>query len=161
MEVQTLSGRHVLFALLAFFGVIFAANSAFVYLAVSSFPGEHEEKSYLQGLHYNERLDRRAEQNALGWSASIVRAELQDDVLIIEMVFTDGDGRALSDLEIKGTLSRSVDDESDTSLTFAPLGNGRYRAEAVNASFGLWRFFALARSKSESVFELDTKIVVQ
>lgn len=158
---QALSGRHVLLALIAFFGTVFIANFAFIYLAVNSFPGEHEEKSYLQGLRYNERLDQRAQQEALGWTASISRAELDDAKLVIEIDYSDDAGLGLSRLEVSGSLSRPVDDDLDQVLVFESIGAGRYRAYVEGTGFGVWRLVAVAETADGVQFELDTQIVVQ
>ena len=49
-----LKGWHVLLMLVGFFGFMFVVNGIFLWAAITSFPGEDEQKSYMQGLHYNE-----------------------------------------------------------------------------------------------------------
>ena len=72
-----LTGVHVLTAILAFFAVIIFVNAIFLTLALRSYPGEHEAKSYMQGLNYNERLAARERQAALGWTMEIAEARLE------------------------------------------------------------------------------------
>jgi len=59
-----IEGRHVLMALIGFFGVMFLVNGIFVYFAVATFSGGDTSDPYRKGLHYNETLqaaDRQAE----------------------------------------------------------------------------------------------------
>ena len=48
--------KYILFAFLAFFGVIFVLDGIFVYTAISTQTGVIAEKAYEKGLNYNETL---------------------------------------------------------------------------------------------------------
>lgn len=50
------TGRIVLWALLAFFGVLASVNAFFVYTAVTTNTGVVTENAYEKGLRYNEIL---------------------------------------------------------------------------------------------------------
>ena len=50
-----LTGWHVLWIMLGFFGLMFTVNGIFLYHAITSFPGEDVKKSYLQGLEIGKR----------------------------------------------------------------------------------------------------------
>ncbi|MEL7028643.1 MAG: FixH family protein, partial [Pseudomonadota bacterium] len=101
-----LKGWHVLAALLSFFGTVFAVNAVFVTQAVRTFPGEQVEKSYLQGLEYNKVLEERAAQTALGWTASLDRAEIADGGLRLAVRVTDANGAPVPGLQVNGVLRR-------------------------------------------------------
>ena len=49
---RRLTGRGVLLWLFAFFGVTFAVNGAFIYFAVSTFPGVEVASSYKAGQEF-------------------------------------------------------------------------------------------------------------
>ncbi len=66
-----LTGWHVFLLMCIFFGFMFIVNGVFLWAALSSFPGEDEHKSYLQGLHYNNAISARRIQEEQGWSAQI------------------------------------------------------------------------------------------
>ncbi|MHA7872472.1 MAG: FixH family protein [Hyphococcus sp.] len=153
-----LTGRHVLFGMVGFFLVIIAVNAVFLTLAVRSFPGEQEEKSYLQGLNYNERLNARQAQAALGWTVAIERADLADGDGLIVLGFYNRDGRPIYDLDISGSISHPVDDDFDRQVTFEPVGEGRYRAETSPVTPGAWTLEAIAVSRRNETFELTTKL---
>ena len=53
-----ITGRHVLLMLVAFFGAILVANAIFITVALKSFPGESQKKSYVQGIRYKRNIDR-------------------------------------------------------------------------------------------------------
>ncbi|MEO1014405.1 MAG: FixH family protein [Pseudomonadota bacterium] len=159
-----ITGRHVLGALIAFFAVIFIANGIFLTLALRSFPGEHVEKSYLQGLNYNETLARREAQAALGWRVSIEEATLAEDEAVISLRFQDAENVALIGLDLAATLSRPANDQNDQSLEFEPQGGGLYRAIASDVAPGAWVLSVAAYrpyQEEAPAFEFDAKVALQ
>ncbi|MEM9705215.1 MAG: FixH family protein [Pseudomonadota bacterium] len=155
----TIKGWHVLTAMLAFFGTISAVNAVFVTLAIKSFPGEHEEKSYLQGLAFNKTLASRDQQSALGWVSSIDALELSEDgVATITLRFMDSNRSPLVGLSVSGTMSQPVDDNFDQALQFTSLGAGQYQATAANISPGVWRLKTVATEDGLQRFDVDTKV---
>ena len=66
-----LTGRHVLIALVAFFGVMLIANGIFVYFAVATFSGGDTSNAYRKGLDYNETLAAAERQAERGWHSEI------------------------------------------------------------------------------------------
>ncbi len=64
-----ITGWHVLAGMILFFSTIIAVNAVFISLAVQSFPGEDQRRSYVQGLEYNDVIAQRRAQAALGWTA--------------------------------------------------------------------------------------------
>ena len=66
-----LTGRHVLIAILAFFGVIFAVNGVMTYIALDSFSGLATEDAYRKGLRYNEQIAAADAQAAKGWRVDV------------------------------------------------------------------------------------------
>jgi nitrogen fixation protein FixH len=92
MRGRELTGRAVFWIVAGFFAATFAVNTIFVVAAVRSFPGEEEEKSYLQGLAYNDTLARRKAQEALGWRAEAgVTGDGADRRLMVGITSAAGD----------------------------------------------------------------------
>lgn len=129
-----LRGWHVLIMILMFFGVTIGVNATFVTLALSSHPGEDVPRSYVQGLNYNDTLDRRSAQEALGWSA---RVNLADGGLVLAI--DDADGDPVAGLELSGQMIHPADTGSDCDLAFAEARPGIYRSQLVCGSSGDWR----------------------
>ncbi|MFN3959529.1 MAG: FixH family protein [Parvularculaceae bacterium] len=154
-----LSGGHVLGVLLGFFALILAANAAFIYFAVKSYPGEKEQKSYRQGLLYNEVLTERALQAALGWSAAIeeILTEGSDAALIVS--FHAANGRPLEGLVVAGSLQRPASSEGAQEFAFEPIGGGRYRA-VVASPRGAWDLTVVASSAAGDRLQFTNRVVL-
>ncbi|WP_417486992.1 FixH family protein [Maricaulis sp.] len=129
-----LRGWHVLILILLFFGVTIGVNATFVTLALSSHPGEDVPRSYVQGLNYNETLDRRDAQAALGWSARVNLVE-GDLVLAID----DADGVPVTGLDLAARLIHPADTGADCDLDFAEARPGVYRSTLPCGDAGDWR----------------------
>ena len=96
---KELTGKHVLLIVIAIFGVVFAVNGFMVMQAVKTFRGEDTKQSYRQGLAYNETLDMRAQQKALGW-----RAKIDLNARIISLAIEDKSGMPVRGLTVTGLL---------------------------------------------------------
>ena len=120
-----LRGGHVLAGLLLFFAAIIAINVAFAVAAVRTFPGEDEQRSYTQGLHYNDVLAARREQASIGWNA---RSELalgeRGATLVVRL--TDRAGMPINAATVTGTLRWPPNESGDRQLTFVAQGAGVY-----------------------------------
>lgn len=156
-----LNGRHVLAVLVGFFMTVIAANAIFITLAIKSFPGEQEKKSYLQGLAYNERIAEREAQAALGWSARLARSEIVGDEGVIELEFASANGAPVEGLALTGLLARPASRNSDAPLVFEEVEPGRYRATAPEISPGAWRLSAAATSARGEKFRLEKRLLLQ
>ena len=68
---RVITGRMVLFGLIAFFGVVFAVNGTMLALALKTNTGMVANEPYRKGLKYNERIAAEERQQALGWKSEI------------------------------------------------------------------------------------------
>ena len=156
-----INGRFVLVSMIGFFLAIFIANGILITLAVRSFPGEQEEKSYLQGVAYNQTLEARAEQAALGWTAALTDLRRDGQKATIELTFKTASGTPLSSLALSGLLARAVDDDHDRAVEFAAMGGGRYVAEIDGVAPGAWRLQATAAGVSGETFVLEKRLTLK
>jgi nitrogen fixation protein FixH len=129
-----LKGRHVLYIVCGFFGVIFAVNSVFLYVALHTRPGEDAGASYEKGLHYNNTLAEERSQDALGWHHRLKLAS--SSALRLEIL--DAKGTPVSRLSVLGRLGRPASDRSDRVLGFAETGPGVYEAKTDALESGGW-----------------------
>ncbi|MGH1421564.1 MAG: FixH family protein [Hyphomonas sp.] len=155
---RELKGWHVLMWMLGFFGIMFAVNGVFLYQALTSFPGEDVEKSYLQGLNYNDTLNARAAQEALGWTAAI---GVEDGMLIVAI--SDDANVPVSGLNLSGTIHRQSTTKNDMILQFSALGNETYAAPIPGLGQGLWGVDVSAHHEGEEgvVFEATRTLILQ
>lgn len=161
MNEFRINGRFVLLSMIGFFLAIFIANGILITLAVKSFPGEQEKKSYMQGIAYNQTLQARAEQAALGWTAALTDLRRDGQKATIELSFKTASGTPLSGLALTGVLARAVDDDHDHAVEFVPMGAGRYVAEIEGLAPGAWRLHATAAGSAGETFVLEKRLTLK
>ena len=155
-----ITGRHVLFMLIVFFGAIIAANIVFVSIALKSFPGESQEQSYLEGVRFNDTLAARAAQENLGWRAQVTRIERAGEGAVLELRLLGAEGEALSALVIEGDLKRPAHQGEDQPVNFQAIGAGQYRVELSAIAAGVWDLDAVASGAGEESFAFKARIIV-
>src|SRR5664279_2213970 len=106
---RPLTGRSVVVILGLFFGVMFIANGALIYTALSTLHGEEMENSYDASQAYNRQIAAARAQNALGWVADVnTRQEGQGERVVAE--FRDRSGRrSLASTSRRGLSIPSTD----------------------------------------------------
>ena len=129
---KPITGRHVLAAMIAFFGVIIAVNLTMATFAGRSWTGLEVKNSYVASQDYNAKLATAERQRALGWTSSLVRQGGE-----FRFQLTDSAGSGIAGARIEGTLKRPVQESQDVALQFMPVTAGEYRA-AVPARRGVW-----------------------
>jgi nitrogen fixation protein FixH len=132
-----MKGWHALLWFLGFFGFMFVVNGIFLWAAITSFPGEDVEKSYLTGLDYNQELARRTHQEEAGWAAEIGFTP-ETDGLALTTRLLNADGAALPVFATTALLRHPSDRALDRAIDLAPAGGGEYRAPVGALTPGLW-----------------------
>jgi nitrogen fixation protein FixH len=152
-----LTGWHVLWIMLGFFGLMFTVNGIFLYHAITSFPGEDVKKSYLQGLDYNSSLEAKAAQDLLGWSAA---AGVYDENLVFNLV--DATGQPISARLVSVELRHPGSTAYDESLVLESFGSGDYVTNISELSAGRWdaQFQVFDSVGAEVVFRANKRIVI-
>lgn len=154
---RTITGRHVLLAMLGLFGVVIAVNALFVYLALTSFTGVTSAKPYQEGLAYNEVLAARAAQRDLGWQATLTVAE-NGSSETITLALTDEAGRPLAGLDLSGLLRRPTHAGIDQALVWQEAAPGAYRAEVILPERGNWDLVVRAGNGSDQALEMEKRL---
>ena len=150
--VKPITGRHVLIAVVLFFGVVIGVDTLFMIKAYGTFSGEVASNPYEAGLAFNKTLALRQREAALGWTATVLKVD--DDTVVVRLV--DKTGAPLDQLSLTGVLERPATEIRRQTLDFKPLGDGRYQARA--RLDGAWDLRATARN-SRDQFELETRLV--
>lgn len=143
--MKELTGRHVLYSLIGFFGVMLLANGIFLYLAVTTFNGLDTPNAYQEGVNYNERIEAARKQAVLGWSHKLTLTENGR----VELLVKDKAGDAVSGLKVSGTIARPVSNSTTQELAFKEVSLGLYAAPADNIDAGNW-VITLSAAKSAS-----------
>lgn len=133
-----ITGRHVLIAMILFFTIIIVVNTIMVKLAVTSFPGEQQKKSYVQGLNFNDTLAQRKAQEQRGWRVEMVTtpSPLEKTPLKIQLVTKDGS--PINRMAVAGSIYRPTTDEGAQHFVFKPIGEGQYEALPEPLTAGNW-----------------------
>ncbi|MEM5517587.1 FixH family protein [Henriciella sp. AS95] len=141
-----LKGWHVLLIMMAFFGLMFAVNGVFLYSAITSFPGEDVEKSYLQGLNYNDTLEAKREQAELGWTMRAGLADRSNETLRVEV--NNKDGLPVSRLSVLAQFRRNATTSGDTTLPMEAVADepGVYEVALPSLERGDWSIIVTAMS---------------
>lgn len=134
-EARRLRGRHVLGAMLAFFGVIVVADATMIYKAVTTFGGVDNVNAYRDGLAYNARIASAERQAKLGWRDTV---EILADPDRIRVSLTDAKGQPLSALKVEATLGRPATVRSDAVLPLAETAPGVFEAVLPESGEGAW-----------------------
>lgn len=129
-------GGHVLWGMLAFFAVIVVADATMIYKAVTTFGGVENPNAYRQGVAYNQRIARGAEQSLIGW---------RDDTDVIggasprlRVSLRDRSGAAVTGKTLLAHIGRPATNRFDTTLDLVEVAAGQYEAPIAAAHDGAW-----------------------
>ena len=134
----TLTGRTVLLSLLAFFGVVIAANVALMTLAISTMPGLEVESPYIAGLKYNGEIAAAREQAERGWLMTSHVDREAGGRAVVTVEARDRNGAPLTGLAVTVRLARPTDKRADRIVALTERAGGSYRGEAVDVVAGVW-----------------------
>lgn len=151
-----LTGGHVLAMLIAFFGVVFAVNGVFVYVAEKTWSGLETTHPFVKGLDYNQEIAEARAQEARGWSVSLAqgRNSLTAD-------YRDRSGAALDGLAVTAYFSRAATSRYDSRRDMKPLGAGRYSLALDLPLKGEWILRVEARKAAEKAYVTEQTIFVK
>lgn len=132
-----LKAWHALLWFLGFFGFMFAVNGIFLWTAITTFPGEDIEKSYLTGIDYNQEIARKTHQADEGWSAEIgIAGSTPSREIQVRMIRKGGSVLAVSGTSL--LLRHPADRALDRTLELIPAGGGAYTAPLDDVTSGRW-----------------------
>lgn len=148
---RRLTGRGVLLWLLAFFGITFAVNGAFIYFAVSTFPGVEVASSYRAGQEFEGEIRAGKAQAERGWAVDATVRPSGDDASV-EIHFRDKAGADLHGLDVRVRLTHAVDPNHDRSASLPELASGTYRVVLADVKSGVWNLIIEAYRGDERLF---------
>jgi nitrogen fixation protein FixH len=138
LSPKPLTGRNVLFMLVAFFGVVIAVNMVMMKLAILTLPGTDVDSAYSASLAYENEIAAAHDQNARNWKidAHIQRSANGGATLQVEA--RDNSGKPMSGLKFQGRFERPTDRRADQPVALAETGIGIYRGSASLIAPGQW-----------------------
>lgn len=124
-------GKWVLLAFIAFFALIVAVNSVFIYQALNSFNGVIVDDPYKKGLSYNDTL-----------AAARAQPEMQDRVVfeggMLRWYLMDESAVPVKHAVVQARLIRPVREGFDFDVVLHHKGNGIYERTLDFPLKGRW-----------------------
>lgn len=148
------TGKSVLSWVIAFFVVIFAANAAFVYFALSSWPGLSTENAYELGLRHNNTLAAGETQRKLGWRSGVALVKGNQ----IQVRFSDRSRAPLAGLKVSVTMIRPSHEGHDVAVDLTEVAPGLYTAPVNLALKGHWMVEVRASDQADNRYKLIHEI---
>ena len=155
-----LKGKHVLIAMLSFFGVIFVVNGIFTYFALSTFTGVSADDAYKRGRDYNQTIEAAARQKELSWSVQVEHRFAADGSFELAIRPRDKDGALLTGLRIEARMARPTQADLDRSISVRETETGLYRGSVDLPIKGQWDLELRAGRGSGTDFISSNRILV-
>jgi nitrogen fixation protein FixH len=156
-----LTGRHVFYILLGFFGVIFAVNGVFAFYAVTGFSGVETKNAYEAGLTFDRDIKAAREQNERGWKVAVERGTAGDGSESFKVVPKDNEGNALTGLSVSAQFKRPVDAALDRKASLKEVESGVYETAVALPARGQWIFELTAQRGERELFRSRNRIMVK
>jgi nitrogen fixation protein FixH len=120
------------------FGIMLLANISLVLFAMDTWTGLTNAHPYQTGLAHNRTLERRAEQEHLGWrvAGAFRPDEGRRGRLVAEV--TGAQGAPLEGARVEARIIRPFRRGLGFSLEMRDVGNGRFEAPVTFPADGIW-----------------------
>ncbi|MBI4273236.1 MAG: FixH family protein [Rhizobiales bacterium] len=150
----------MLFALLGFFGVVFAVNAVMLRAATSTFGGIETESAYRAGLLFKGELAAARAQDELRWEVNGKVARTADGQAAVEILVRDPRGFAPTGILLDARLAHPTDFRNDRSLALVQSQSGVFRGVA-EANPGQWNLVISIYRGEERVFLSRSRITLR
>jgi nitrogen fixation protein FixH len=157
---KPLTGRMVLFMLVAFFGVVIGVNAIMMRLAIQTLPGTEVDSAYSASLAYENEIAAAHDQNARAWKvdAHIQRGADGDATLQVEA--RDSRGMPMSGLTFQGRFERPTDRRADQPVGLTEVGSGIYRGSAPLIAPGQWDLVLEGDAAGQRMFLSKNRVLL-
>jgi len=153
-QPKPFTGRHMLFAMLAFFGVIVVVNLTLAVFASKSWTGLVVKNSYVASQAFNRELEQAKVQAARGWVGSIA---YRPGTVVLTLADKAGQPVLLDTAIAK--IGRPAFEQADRQVAMVHQGKGIYHAADVLAP-GVWQV-SVRGTGSQGEYRLDTRLIVK
>lgn len=155
-----LTGRMVLFGMVAFFLVVAGVNGVMMTLAIRTMSGVDTRSAYEDSQRYNGEIARMQAQAARGWQAeaSLLRSGSDAGILL---ALSDRDGKPVQGLRVVASLQHPATRAEDRSAALTEIAPGRYEARLAELHGGGWTLAFQARRGEELQFTSRNRILLK
>jgi nitrogen fixation protein FixH len=157
---RPITGRMVLFAMVAFFGVVIGVNLVMMRLAIQTLPGTEVDSAYSASLAYQKEINTAQAQSARNWKveAHVERSGQGGATLQVEA--RDSLGRPMSGLKFQGRFERPTDRRADLAVSLAEVGIGIYRGNAETIAPGQWDLVVEGAAGGQRLFLSKNRVLL-
>ena len=159
-EPKKITGKMVLIWMIAFFGVIIAVNSVFMYFAIYTWPGLTTEDSYKKGVNYNQTLDAAARQSALGWLSTIEIGAGTNTDKPVTIHMTGQANAPLSGLVVTVTIERAVGTHNTQIISMSETAPGIYSGIFKAQEQGRWIAEITAAGPNNASYRMKHQVLI-
>ncbi len=149
------TGRHMLFTIVAFFGVIIAVNITMATFASSTWTGLIVKNSYVASQDFNAKLHKARTQEALGWSSKIALSGQN-----LKLTIKGAQAKPLAGLNVVARVYRPVAEAEDHDVALVEHRAGVY-GTTVDLNPGLWEVAIMATGRNDEVYEQIFRFIVK
>ncbi len=144
----------MLFAMLAFFGVIIAVNLTMAVFATKSWTGLVVKNSYVASQAFNRELEQAKVQAARGWTGDITYSK---GAVVLSLTDKAGQPVVLDTSIVQ--IGRPAFEQADHRVVMVHQGNGVYHAKDT-LDPGIWQV-SVRGTSSQGDYRLDSRLIIK
>ena len=152
-----LTGRHVLYWLLAFFGAVMIVNAVMVRAATSTFGGVQTQSSYKAGLTFRSEVARAERQQAMHWRVDGKLRRVGADEAVLDITVHDAQGAPVAGLTADAMLAHPIDSRRDHAVRLRAIGPGAFHGQ-TESHVGQWELIVDLYRGDERVFRSRSRV---
>jgi len=160
MTPREITGRTVLTGMLAFFGVIFAVNGAFVYFALDTWPGLDVSNAYRKGIEYNKVLSAADAQTTLGWRSRIKILNRAGGRTELHVSIHTQSGEPITGMTVRVEMRRPTHEGIDVHVPLVEDEAGFYTGLTADLLAGQWLGVIHGQGASGEAYMMAHKLTV-
>ncbi len=131
-QPRVFTGRHMLAAMVAFFGAIIAVNLTMAVLAMNSWTGLVVQNAYVASQEFNANASAARKQAALGWQGELAYAQGE-----LRYRLTGANGAVVAATGVEAALGRPAYEAEDATIVLLPRDDGSFGGDIALAD-GQW-----------------------
>jgi nitrogen fixation protein FixH len=155
-----ITGRFVLLAMVAFFGVVIGVNVIMARFAVATFGGVETESSYKAGLAFKAEEDLAKAQADRHWSVDAAITPVSPGMARVEVRPRDAAGAPQAGLTLQLQLLHPTDARLDHTVAATETAPGIYSGTTAAAP-GQWKLQIAFSKAGERVFRSTSRVVLR
>ena len=157
---KLLTGRMVLFMLVAFFVVVFGVNGLMATLAIQTLPGTEVDSAYSASLAYEKEIAAARDQDARAWKVNAHVQRGADGGATVQVEARDNKGAPMSGLTFQGRFERPTDRRADQAVGLTEVGGGIYRGSAPLIAPGQWDLVLEGDAAGQRMFLSKNRVLL-